>query len=73
MLMMKMIARATTKSPSTKPLSPTPNSSCEELDDECDDGVDYDEEASLAFMISLKGESLTCFRNLMKSLAEHDD
>ena len=40
---------------------------------ECeDDGVDYSEEASLAFMKTLKGESLACFLNMMKSLTERD-
>ena len=68
-----MAREVISKSTSPKSPSPTPNSSCEELEDECDDGVDYSEEASLAFMKTLKGESLARFLNLMKSLTERDD
>src|SRR4051812_41047980 len=47
-----------------KPSSPTTNLSQEELDNE---------EASLAFMKTLKGESLARFLNMMRSLTKRDD
>ena len=69
-----MAKEVISKSIIPKPSSPTPNSSNEELEDECeDDGVDYSEEASLAFMNTLKGESLARFLNMMKSLTGRDD
>src|ERR1041384_157803 len=62
------------KSINSKPSSTTTNPSQEELDNACeDDGVDYSEEASLAFMKTLKGESLARFLNMMRSLTERDD
>ena len=68
-----MAKEVISKSTIPKPSSPTPNSS-NELEDACeDDGVDYSEEASLAFMKTLKGESLARFLNIMKSLTERDD
>ena len=69
-----MAKEVISKSTIPKPSSPTPNSSNEELEDECeDDGIDYSEEASLAFMKTLKGKSLAHFFNVMKSLTERDD
>ena len=68
-----MAREVISKSINPKPSSPTTNLSQEELDNECeDDGVDYSEEASLAFMKTLKGESLARFLNMMKSLTERD-
>ena len=62
-----MAKEVISKSINYKPSSPTTNLSQEELDNECeDDGVDYSEEASLAFMKTLKGESLARFLNMMK-------
>ena len=44
------------------------------MEDECeDDDVDYSEEASLAFIKTLKGESLARFLNMMKSITERDN
>src|SRR3954470_21684756 len=52
------------KSINSKPSSSTTNLSQEELDEGCEDeGVDYSEEASLAFVKKLKGESLARFLN----------
>src|SRR3954468_12783312 len=62
------------KSINSKPSSNTNNPLQEELDNECEDnGVDYSEGASLAFMKTLKGESLARFLNMMRSLTERDD
>src|ERR1041384_219354 len=69
-----MAREVISKSINSKPSSPTINLSQEELDNECeDDGVDYSEEASLAFMKTLKGESLDRFLNMMRSLTKRDD
>ena len=68
-----MAREVISKSINSKPSSNTTNPLQEELDNECeDDGVDYSEEASLAFMKTLKGESLARFLNIMKSLTERD-
>src|SRR3954464_11244982 len=68
-----MAKEVISKSTNTTSSSPAPKFSQEELEDECeDDGVDYSEEASLAFMKTLKVESLARFLNMMKSLTERD-
>src|SRR3954471_10625773 len=52
-----MAREVISKSINPKPSSPTTNLSQEELDNQCeDDGVDYSEESSLAFMNTLKVE-----------------
>src|ERR1041384_1638170 len=69
-----MAREVISKSINSKPSSNTTNPLQEELDNECeDDGVDYSEEASLAFMKTLKGESLARFLNMMRSLTERED
>src|SRR4051812_14350668 len=69
-----MAREVISKSINPNPSSNTTNPLQEELDNECeDDGVDYSEGASLAFMKTLKGESLARFLNLMRSLTERDD
>ena len=68
-----MAREVISKSPYPKSPSPTPNSSCEELEDEYDDGVDYSEDAPMVTMNTLEGESLASFLNLMKSLTVRDD
>jgi len=69
-----MAREVISKSINSKPSPNTTNSLQEESDNECDDdGVDYSEEASLAFMKTLKGESLARFLNMMRSLTERDD
>src|ERR1041384_3359550 len=69
-----MAREVISKSINSKPSSNTTNPLQEELDNECeDDGVDYSEEASLAFMKTLKGESLARFLNMMRSRTERDD
>ena len=47
--------------------------SCEIVENECDDGVDNDEESLMAFMKTLHGEARARFSDLLKSLAERDD
>ena len=68
-----MAKEVKTKSKSSKPTIHTPNVSCEVLEDECDDGVDNDEESLMAFMKTLHGEARARFGDLLKSLAERDD
>src|SRR3954466_5301813 len=69
-----MAKEVISKSIKPTPSSPATNLSKEELENECEeDGVDYNEGASLAFMKTLKGESLARFLNMRRSLTEHDD
>ena len=68
-----MAKEVKTKSKSLKPFIHTPNVSCEIVEDECDDGVDNDEESLMAFMKTLHGEARARFSDLLKSLAERDD
>ena len=68
-----MAKEVKTKSKSLKPFIHTPNVSCEIVEDECDDGVDNDEESLMAFMNTLHGEARARFSDLLKSLAERDD
>src|SRR3954463_908289 len=69
-----MAKEVISKSIKPTPSSPATNLLKGELEKECeDDGVDYSEEASLAFMKTLKGESLARFLNMMSSLTERDD
>ena len=55
-----------TKSKSKKPDIYTPNVSCEIVEDECDEGVDNDEESLMAFMKTLHGEARAHFGDLLK-------
>src|ERR1041384_1924208 len=69
-----MAREVISKSINSKSSSNTINPLQKELDNECeDDGVDYSEEASLAFMKTLKGESLARFLNMIRSLTERDN
>ena len=43
------------------------------MEDECDEGVDNDEESLMDFMKTLHGEAHARFGDLLKSLAERDD
>ena len=43
------------------------------MEDECDEGMDNDEESLMAFMKTLHGEARAHFGDLLKSLAERDD
>src|SRR3990170_5632476 len=68
-----MAKEVKTKSPNKKTAIYTPNVSCEIVEDECDEGVDNDEESLMAFMKTLHGEARARFGDLLKSLAERDD
>ena len=68
-----MAKEVKTKSKSKKPAIYTPNVSCEIVEDECDEGVDNDEESLVAFMKTLNGEACARFGDLLKSLAKRDD
>ena len=68
-----MAKEVKTKSKPKRPDNYTPNVSCEIVEDECDEGVDNDEESLMAFMKTLHGKARAHFGDLLKSLAEHDD
>ena len=68
-----MAKEVKTKSKPKKPDNYTPNVSCETVEDECEEGVDNDEESLMAFMKTLHGEAHACFGDLLKSLTERDD
>src|SRR3990170_3248828 len=68
-----MAKEVKTKSPNKKTAIYTPNVSCEIVEDECDEGMDNDEECLMAFMKTLHGEARARFGNLLKSLAERND
>ena len=52
-----MAKEVKTKSKPKRPDNYTPNVSCEIMEDECEEGVDNDEESLMAFMKTLHGEA----------------